>query len=364
MSHYHHPDGVEGIEPPSLLSCSDVENEVYEGKTSQFFLTQTCGLPLISLYRATFKVLGIPCYSAEGCTGPMYSSAIVVAKDSALNSIDSLQGLVVARNSVHSCSGTLLCAAALGPVFQTCKALLTGGHEASLAAVASGQAAAATIDCVTFELLKKHRSAALQNIKVIGYTPQAPALPYVVPISMPEPVVMALRKAVTDALADSDPGVVAAREALLLADMDFTGEHTEHNWYEEHLLPLRKSISRQPVLPLEPFDQGILSKDAQYLQTLLAHVKTVSSTPNPPHWDTLSGNRQVRTYMPAGGDVVQQALQGKTAKHPVGFVAFLGTALGEGQVGSDHHKLVVTVVLRVWLTMARFTKSLRLTTSL
>ncbi len=87
-------------------------------------------------------MVGTPIYECEGCSGPEYSSAIVVAKDRMeISSLEDLRGLVPAVNDLNSCSGHLLLAWQLGPkLFADVPRLhMTGSHHASMLAVGNGQ---------------------------------------------------------------------------------------------------------------------------------------------------------------------------------------------------------------------------------
>jgi ABC-type phosphate/phosphonate transport system substrate-binding protein len=91
---------------------------------------------------------------------------------------------------------------------------ITGGHQASLALVASGQADVAAIDCATHGLLARYRPQALADTRVLCLTPSAPGLPYVTRAGADADLLGRLRSGLERAFADPDLG--AARDALLL----------------------------------------------------------------------------------------------------------------------------------------------------
>jgi hypothetical protein len=77
--------------------------------------SQTCGFPLTNEYRGDLRALATPHYSAEGCSGHLYSSLVVVRDDSPLTNMSQLaafaqggdDGGVVAVNSLDSQSVSL-----------------------------------------------------------------------------------------------------------------------------------------------------------------------------------------------------------------------------------------------------------------
>ena len=59
----------------------------------------------------------------------------------------------------------------------------SGSHYQSLVAVASNQAQVATIDCVSFALIKDQWPELVAHVRVIGFTEPTCGLPFVVPVS-------------------------------------------------------------------------------------------------------------------------------------------------------------------------------------
>jgi ABC-type phosphate/phosphonate transport system substrate-binding protein len=91
---------------------------------------------------------------------------------------------------------------------------VTGGHRASLARVAAGEADVAAIDCVSYALLARHRPQALAGVRVLCRTASAPGLPYVTRADAGAELLERLRAGLDRALVDAD--LAAARQALLL----------------------------------------------------------------------------------------------------------------------------------------------------
>mgnify|MGYP005839994699 CR=1 FL=1 len=182
-------------------------------------LAQTCGLPLVRRYGDRLRVVATPCYAAEGCIGPTYRSAIVVRADSRIASVAAAAGAVVAFNSTDSLSGHLALRLALADV-PLVGALETGSHAASLEALHRRRADLCAVDCVSWAIARRHRPSLTEGVRVIGWSPPMPALPYVTRVDRP---IQPLRAAL--AVACADPALAGARAALLLdgfaaADMD------------------------------------------------------------------------------------------------------------------------------------------------
>ncbi len=89
---------------------------------------------------------------------------------------------------------------------------MTGSHEASVAAVAEGQAGLASIDCVSFALLRRGRPELLERVAIVDETPLSPCLPFIASARLPSPTIEAVRKALLAALAD--PDLAETRAAL------------------------------------------------------------------------------------------------------------------------------------------------------
>lgn len=141
-------------------------------------------------------VLGQPDYSdVEGGRGPLYSSAIVMRAGS-LDGVDdaapddgravlpivAMRGKRFVANEFHSMSGYLALGedlAAIGEGYALfASTTLSGGHRASIRAVAEGQADVATIDCRSWSLAKRLEPAAA-GLRVAGWTASRPGLPYI-----------------------------------------------------------------------------------------------------------------------------------------------------------------------------------------
>ena len=181
--------------------------------------SQTCGYPLTHALAGRVELVATPCYGAEGCEGPGYCSFVIVAADSTASAIADLRGARCAINGLDSQSGYNVLRSLVAPVAKDGRffgsVATTGGHRASLALVASGEADVAAIDCVTLGLLARHRPQALLGTRVLCRTASAPGLPYVTRVGAGAELLRRLRDGLDRAFAD--PQLDEARGALLLA---------------------------------------------------------------------------------------------------------------------------------------------------
>jgi ABC-type phosphate/phosphonate transport system substrate-binding protein len=182
-------------------------------------LSQSCGYPLVTTMRGRLRVVATPCYAAEGCTGALVRSAVVVRTGDPAETLADLRGRATcAINGHDSNSGMNLLRAAVAPLAAGGRffrdVLVTGTHVASIRAVADGAADVAGIDCVTWALLARARPSAVAGLRVLDWTTATPGLPLVTSSAMPDAAVASLRAAL-DAVV-LDPALQPAREALLI----------------------------------------------------------------------------------------------------------------------------------------------------
>lgn len=215
--------GIEDV--PQHLSRRTRVADVWDDPA--LLLGQGCGYPLTHAYRSAWRYVATPVYAAPGCAGVDYRSWLVVPTGSTATTPADVIGGVAAVNDAQSHSGALALKAALAP-HRTAQArrhadplfravIWTGGHRASLAAVADGQADVAAVDCVTHALLAEHAPAALDGTRVLGPTLSAPGLPLIAGARVDDATLARLRAGVR--LAIAAPDLAPARSALLLSDV-------------------------------------------------------------------------------------------------------------------------------------------------
>jgi ABC-type phosphate/phosphonate transport system substrate-binding protein len=211
-----------GFEPPQALDRDRPDMEIW--RDSDLLIAQTCGYPLVSQLLGHVQLIATPCYGAEGCDGPFYSSHIIVRSDDPAVRLADMAGRIAAVNSLQSQSGCAALHHACGkggpePFFSA--AVPSGSHLGSMQAVAAGRADVAAIDAVCWALARRHYPKLAGRLKSLGTTALKPGLPFVTAASRPDDEIALIRKALSECL--SDPRTSAACRKLLITGMDVVG---------------------------------------------------------------------------------------------------------------------------------------------
>lgn len=184
----------------------------------ELLFSQTCGYPLLNGFAGRLRPVATPHYGAEGCDGPFYRSAIVVARSAPHETLADCRGRVCAVNGWDSLSGWQALAALSAPLAERGRffgaAQLSGSHLGSAEAVAAGDADLAAIDAICWAQMTRHRPAVTERLRVLAWTEPAPGLPFVTSADSEAHVVETLRDAVFAMLADD--ALAAHRDALLI----------------------------------------------------------------------------------------------------------------------------------------------------
>ena len=168
-----------GIDAPRRLSRGADLHEFW--RDPKLIFGQTCGYPYVTQLGRKTVLVATPIYAFPGCEGASHSSFIVADGRHGGRSLADFAGTRAAINARDSNSGMNLFRAAIAPLangqpfFR--EVVVTGSHEASVAAVSAGDADIAAIDCVSFALLRRGRPELTESIAIIAHTPLSPALP-------------------------------------------------------------------------------------------------------------------------------------------------------------------------------------------
>jgi hypothetical protein len=150
----------------------------------------TCGYPLMTRLKYFVSPFCVPLFNVPGTGGPgtdrkFYSSRIIVAADSAIDSLEASRGCVAVMNNPDSNSGMNVLRHAVAEVSDNerffARVVTSGGHLHSLEAVASGTADIAAIDCVSYQLIADWRPELCADIRIIGDSVKTCGLPLVMP---------------------------------------------------------------------------------------------------------------------------------------------------------------------------------------
>ena len=178
-------------------------------------LSQVCGFPVAASLRGAVQLIATPIYGVEGCRGPCYSSFIVARRDDRGRALADFAGLRFAFNVPDSLSGSVALVAAMreeGLAPGSVEWIETGGHRASILAVAEGRADLAAIDAVAWALAERFEPEPAAKLQMLMQTPLRPAPPTITGAGRSTEELEAIRAAFTDALASEETG--EARGAL------------------------------------------------------------------------------------------------------------------------------------------------------
>ncbi|RWB31193.1 MAG: phosphate ABC transporter substrate-binding protein [Mesorhizobium sp.] len=172
---------------------------------------QTCWGPMELGLSKHVQVIGQPNYDAfEGGQGELYSSAIVMrvgeaptvgspSDGSPFIPIDILRGKHFTFNSLDSMSGIIALTRDLKALGDSLDIFSerseSGGHRASIVAIAEGKADVAAIDCQSWALARRFEPVA-EAVTVVGWTTRRKGLPFITAKATPKKIVVALREAV------------------------------------------------------------------------------------------------------------------------------------------------------------------------
>ena len=211
-------------DPPAALTRPGLGPDFW--LRPDLLFSQTCGYPFITGLVGRVSLLATPCYDAAGCDGPDYCSVVIVRADAPWESFADLRGMNCAVNSAGAWSGhhalRLLIALEGGQGGPFCKAIASGGHAASIAAVAEGRADFAAADCVTHATLLRYKPAAVAGTRVLCRTPAMPGLPLIAGSAVSAGEIEAIRAGLGTAAAD--PDLAEARAQLGITGMQYPQE--------------------------------------------------------------------------------------------------------------------------------------------
>jgi ABC-type phosphate/phosphonate transport system substrate-binding protein len=173
---------------------------------------QTCWGPMEQGLADEVQFVAQPSYDAfEGGQGELYSSVIVMrrglmgdftrniqspADGNASIPLDLLRGKHFTYNGPDSMSGIIALTRDLELLGESIDVFAartqSGGHRASIVAVAEGRADVAAIDCRSWAMAQLHEKAA-EGVEVVGWTARRKGLPYITSRKTPPETVEKMR---------------------------------------------------------------------------------------------------------------------------------------------------------------------------
>ena len=218
----------EGINAPVSLARTNGEL-VDQWEQKDLLLSQACGYPYIhTLMDKGVKIVGTPVYATNNSLpAGSYRSVIVVKADSPFRSLSDLKGKKAGINDWNSNSGMNLFRAAVASSFPEdalkqgifSSVTLTDGHLKSVRMIAAGQIDVASIDDVSYDLIKRDYPDLSAKTRILMVTPAAPGLPMITSAQTDDATIQKIRTAIKTLIEHPDDD--ALRQAL--ATMKLTG---------------------------------------------------------------------------------------------------------------------------------------------
>jgi ABC-type phosphate/phosphonate transport system substrate-binding protein len=209
-----------GVPAPEQLTRSLGHFAIW--RDADLLLAQACEYPLAKRFAATVRKVATPIYTAPGCDGTRYRSAIVVRRDDPASSLAELRGRRCVINESDSNSGMNLLRAAIAPLAKGTRFFasvsLSGSHRHSAALVAAAEADVAALDCVSYAHLQRFDQETTARLRVLDWTPASPSLPLITAAATDDETLQLLREAF--AAVAADPALASVRAALLLQGFD------------------------------------------------------------------------------------------------------------------------------------------------
>ncbi|MGI9303517.1 MAG: phosphate/phosphite/phosphonate ABC transporter substrate-binding protein [Gammaproteobacteria bacterium] len=185
-------------------------------------ISQCCGYDVVGRYAGRLRPIATPRYSAPGCEGSQYSSAVLVNATNKATELEHLRHSVCAINGPESHSGMNALRALLAPLSREgrffAEVKISGGHPESIAMVTGGETDVCAIDCVTYALLQRYRPESVRGTRLLCYTESAPGLPYVTRTETDERLVTHVQSALVEAFEDET--VQSACEQVFISGVE------------------------------------------------------------------------------------------------------------------------------------------------
>lgn len=224
----------------------------------QLLLGQACGYPYARFHKDDLRVIAVPRYRAPHCEGTRHSSVIVARAGDSRKALADFRGATAAINEPASNTGTNLLRHTLaeqcGPGAFLTAMIPTGGHIASMGAVAGGEADLAAIDAVTFAAAAASYPGLPDALKIVAVSRRVPALPFVTARATPEPVAALVQQALLAAM--DAPELAEARAALFLEGAEPIGGSA----YDE-VLELERVADAAGILRPDPLSSSHILSD-------------------------------------------------------------------------------------------------------
>jgi len=161
---------AKGWPAPALLAREASIEALWRDR--ELIFGQTCGYPYVTGLKDAVALIATPEYAFPGCVGAAHRSFIIRAARDQRRGLGEFRGGIAVLNARDSNTGMNLFRATIAPIAGGApffsSVVVTGSHEASVEAVAEGRADLASIDCVTFALLRRGRPDLVGRVAQLG----------------------------------------------------------------------------------------------------------------------------------------------------------------------------------------------------
>lgn len=198
-----------GVEAPANLS-QDAE-EFFVWKHPDLVLSQTCGMPYRTWLHEQVNLVGTPDFGVTDCPTGYYRSAIIVRADDPRTDGADYKDAVFGYNQTFSQSGYAAPYWHFAPRgFWFGNRLHTDQHLQSAKAVSDGRADIASLDAVSWRLMREYEPFA-NTLRVLEWTETTPGLPLITSKKNdPDVIFDAVSQAISE-LAEADRQLLGVR---------------------------------------------------------------------------------------------------------------------------------------------------------
>ncbi len=184
-------------------------------------LSQTCGMPYRLRLHDKVQLVGTPDYGVQGCPPGYYRSALVVRADDPRGGVVDFRDAVFAYNEAFSQSGYAAPYAHLQPFgFWFENRVQSHAHLQSAKAVAEGSADIASLDAVSWRLMRAHEPFA-GALRVLDWTVPTPGLPLITGKDQDRAAIFDAVAAAIDDLQTDDRTLLGLRGLVAIPKADY-----------------------------------------------------------------------------------------------------------------------------------------------
>ncbi|MFW8593436.1 phosphate/phosphite/phosphonate ABC transporter substrate-binding protein [Cribrihabitans neustonicus] len=190
-------------------------------QSPDLLLSQTCGCPYRTRLYGHVQLVGTPDYGLPGCPPGYYNSVFIARKADAGQPLSAFAGRTFAYNEGLSQSGWAAPMVHLHDRSILPGALAeTGGHRASARAVAEGRADFASLDALSWELIRRYDGFAGDLCEVERSVP-TPALPYITALGQDAEALFSALEAAVRGLDEESRGILHLKGVVRIPAADY-----------------------------------------------------------------------------------------------------------------------------------------------